>query len=328
MKKNGFISITIVYTFFFVFLMVLLYTISNYTDNRTMLNVVRNDIKDELNEKIDKYYLNCNDQTLACVIAKTYNPSSANLIYHDRSLTGGALDLSYRYAGSNPDNYLCFGSSAGSCPSGNLYRIIGLMDENRDGFYQVKIIKNTALTSTELGIGSGSSFPWSNNNSNEWANSNIYTLLNDSTTGFLKAYDANWQNLIDNNYAWQIGGINALNQVPSNILLNELNNTSVIRNKVGLMYISDYVYANSNTNWNKNVNSYNSSNNWLFKSNDYFITKNSSTSNSVYFLNTSGAIASTNVISSYSLRPVLYLKTNVLFQTGNGSLSSPYRIGV
>ena len=76
------------------------------------------------------------------------------LYYHDGqgSYTNAdqeAGDNSYRYAGANPNNYVCFGSDDEICPEDSLYRIIGIFDEN--GTYQVKLIKASAATVTELG---------------------------------------------------------------------------------------------------------------------------------------------------------------------------------
>jgi hypothetical protein len=51
-----------------------------------------------------------------------------NIYYHDSNLENGAGDNSYRYAGANPNNYVCFGSDEATCPHENLYRIIGLID--------------------------------------------------------------------------------------------------------------------------------------------------------------------------------------------------------
>ena len=44
-------------------------------------------------------------------------------------LANSAGDNSYRYAGANPNNYVCFGSTANTCPSKNLYRIIGVFGD-------------------------------------------------------------------------------------------------------------------------------------------------------------------------------------------------------
>ena len=51
---------------------------------------------------------------------------SNGIYYHTSSLANSAGDNSYRYAGANPNNYVCFGSTASTCPSANLYRIIGV----------------------------------------------------------------------------------------------------------------------------------------------------------------------------------------------------------
>ena len=61
---------------------------------------------------------------LADYIKSKYTSQGANgLYYHTSSLANSAADNSYRYAGANPNNYVCFGSDAASCPSANLYRI-------------------------------------------------------------------------------------------------------------------------------------------------------------------------------------------------------------
>ena len=72
------------------------------------------------------------------------------LYYHDGQGTytnadQEAGDYSYRYSGSNPNNYICFGSDAFPCPEDNLYRIIGVFGNN------VKLIKATLATKEMLG---------------------------------------------------------------------------------------------------------------------------------------------------------------------------------
>ena len=74
---------------------------------------------------------------VGALAAKYDLPEPANITlptgyiyYHDENLTNGAQDYSYRYAGPNPNNFVCFGAGAtttGTCPAGNLYRIIGLI---------------------------------------------------------------------------------------------------------------------------------------------------------------------------------------------------------
>ena len=66
------------------------------------------------------------------------------LYLHDGEGTYGSLeagDNSYRFSGANPNNYVCFGSNEASCLEDNLYRIIGVFNN------QVKLIKATSYRS-------------------------------------------------------------------------------------------------------------------------------------------------------------------------------------
>ena len=79
----------------------------------------------------------------------------SNIYIHNSSLTNGAGDNSYRYAGEielpytnmwiYTNNYVCFGSNASTCPTDNLYRIIGVIDG------KVKLIKYDYANSNLLG---------------------------------------------------------------------------------------------------------------------------------------------------------------------------------
>jgi hypothetical protein len=98
----------------------------------------------------------CDTSTLACYIAKQYTGTQGDnsLYYHDSNLTNGAGDNSYRYAGANPNNFVCFGSDASPCPTDNLYRIIGVFGEGYHGVSEkqlVKLIKYDYANSNLLG---------------------------------------------------------------------------------------------------------------------------------------------------------------------------------
>ena len=111
---------------------------------------------------------------VGALAAKYDLPEPANITlpngyiyYHDENLTNGAQDYSYRYAGPNPNNFVCFGAGAtttGTCPAGNLYRIIGLIPVDvvidstttpvtteKQTLY--KIIKNDYLSSSDVSVG-------------------------------------------------------------------------------------------------------------------------------------------------------------------------------
>ena len=91
------------------------------------------------------------------IINEVYVSDGENgLYYHDGvgsyiNANQEAEDNSYRYSGANPNNYVCFGSNAATCPNDNLYRIIGVFDEDRDEEYNVKLIKADYTTSVMLG---------------------------------------------------------------------------------------------------------------------------------------------------------------------------------
>ena len=147
-----------------------------------------------------------------------------NIYYHDGtgSYTNAdqeAGDNSYRYAGANPNNYVCFGSDEETCPSDNLYRIIGVFNG------QVKLIKDDFATSTSLGTDgaynastyaatdspnySGSlttinRYFWNNNtNTNTWSESNLNTV--NLNVNYLNSLGTDWSSKIAE-YTWQVGG--------------------------------------------------------------------------------------------------------------------------
>ena len=64
--------------------------------------------------------------TIADYIISQYTGTQGEngLYYHESSLENSDKSNSYRYAGSNPNNYICFGSKESTCPEDNLYRII------------------------------------------------------------------------------------------------------------------------------------------------------------------------------------------------------------
>ena len=154
--------------------------------------------------------------------------SNGMLYYHDENLEYGAEDYSYRYAGVNPDNFLCFGSDATPCPSTNLYRIIGLIPVDvvtnattnpvtteKKALY--KVIKYDYLTSSESSNGLGTSisdpnlgtlntYYWTGSSANQvnsWVTSTANTIT--LNTDFYGTLAPSWQNKIAT-VMWKVGG--------------------------------------------------------------------------------------------------------------------------
>ena len=221
-------------------------------------------------------------------------PSVSNIYIHNSSLTNGAGDNSYRYAGANPNNFVCFGSDASPCPTDNLYRIIGVFGENYHGVtgkQLVKLIKYDYMTTDELGTdgdysqtykewGMDSTYKgtygdgerigvyfWNNDaGTNTWSTS----LLNKTNlnTNFINYLGTTWANKIAS-VTWKVGGntwanigtktssVAYTNEITNPVTTNTTDNATTYSAKIGLMYVSDYGFAASPDAWTLTMSSYN-----------------------------------------------------------------------
>ena len=265
------------------------------------------------------------------VINNIYTTDGANgLYYHDGTGTytnasEEAEDNSYRYSGANLNNYVCFGSDAATCPNDNLYRIIGLFDDDKDGNYNIKLIKNT-----NLGY-----FAWNSGNDNTWnatIKPDIYTTLNES---YYNALSSEWQSLINENQIWQVGGMNwTVSNTAKQYYGIEVGNDQIGFEEtmaIGLMYVSDYGYAASPENWQTALYSYNNvtikNNNWLYLGDfDWTISRSLNFTGDAFIVNYTGYTYINDVDDNYAIRPVFYLKSNATLMNGMGTSSDPYHI--
>ena len=238
------------------------------------------------------------------IINNIYTTDGENgIYYHDGigSYTNAdqeAGDNSYRYSGANPNNYVCFGSDADTCPDEYLYRIIGVFDEDSDGEYNVKLIKADYTTSAMLGTNGRdyygnynnvisdykggmdtstiAAYRWnydtsvSSYGSNNWTTSELNkTNLNNIYLNYLKSP---WNSMIDDTI-WYLGGMTSSSNTAKSFYTGERNNVGYGNNpttygptnanenstKIGLMYPSDYGYAAYPDAWTTNLSSYSSS---------------------------------------------------------------------
>ena len=296
--------------------------------------------------------------TLADTIISLYTSDGANdLYYHDGSGTYGSLeagDYSYRYAGANPNNYICFGTDAASCPSDNLYRIIGVFGD------EVKLIKADYAQTNLLGTNgdyysssylgafgsssyykgslSQSSVPiyfWNVNGTNTWSESqlNIVNL----NTNYLNNIGSTWSSNIAT-HTWQVGGntwSNIGNTTVKNAYTNEIVSpaaNTTWSGKIGLMYESDYGYAASPANWSTNMgglnNATNRDNNWMFMGlSEWTISRRSDDSSYAFGVGDVGYVDYGYVnYSAGAVRPSFYLESDVVLTGGSGTSADPYRI--
>ena len=100
--------------------------------------------------------------------------------------------------------------------------------------------------------------------------------------------------------------------------------------KIGLIYVSDYVYASGNVS-----NSYSSTltdnsnfmvQNWMFEGNIWFLTPKSDSDNYAFCTSGGGRVTNCYTVYGYSIRPTFYLKPGVKIKSGDGSPENPYVI--
>ena len=297
MNKKGFISTTTVYSFFLVFLLMLLFIVNNLVSNRTLLNGIKEKIKDEI--AISSF--------ASHIINEVYTTDGENgLYYHDADLTNGANDNNYRYSGSNPNNYVKFNNE--------LWRIIGVING------KVKIIRNEAITTRT----------YTDNNKNDYVESSLYNYLNGE---YLNNTLVDVADAIDNNYWYVPSDKEIVNTLTANgvysLELGENSNAyGAIYSKVGLLYISDYAYAAAPGDWVKKVNEYNTANNWLKNgTNMWTMVRDFNNIKNFFYIDTNGNVASGEITNTYSVRPVVVLNNSNRYISGSGSETDPYIIG-
>ena len=254
---------------------------------------------------------------LADWVVSQYNGVQGNngIYYHTSSLANSAGDNSYRFAGADPNNYVCFGSNASTCSEDNLYRIIGVFNN------EVKLVKNISI-----GNYSGSS-------NNTWSSSSIRSILN---TTFMETINSMWQTKIST-HTWKVGGMaHNSSYTAQEYYITEVGSSSSSTTdnmKIGLMYVSDYGYAASNNYWTTSLSTYSNeaSSNWL--ANNFpgiTISKVSSSSTLVFVFGTVGnnPIAVNRPDFTSDIYPSFYLTSNTQYASGSGTQSDPIRLVV
>ena len=124
----------------------------------------------------------------------------------------------------------------------------------------------------------------------------------------------------------------------SNEFYNGTNPNSWV-GKLGLMYASDYGYASGNCENKKLYDTNSSSNdiracngtNWLYniKANEWLLPQGASRSYNAFYVYSDGNAHNNNVFSyQFAVRPVLYLISSAKITGGDGTIGSPYTLGL
>ena len=263
-----------------------------------------------------------NTVLLADYIKGLYTSQGAiGIYYHTSSLANSAADNSYRYAGAsaNVNNYICFGSDASTCPSDNLYRIIGVFGN------QVKLIKNTSLGDYRW---SGSS----SNQSNTWSSSRLNTGTLNGT--YLNGLSSTWQNKIATTN-WKVGGMSQNSSATAkqyyDTEIGSSSSSTTYSAKIGLMYVSDYGFAASPDYWTTELFNYapSKSSNWMnINLNEWTISRRSDNTLDAFYVTSTGSVTGRSVAHfiSIDVRPSFYLISSTIYVSGSGTSSDPIRI--
>ena len=186
-------------------------------------------------------------------------------------------DDGYRFVGTDPSNYICFGTTdTSTCTSDTdlyMYRIIGIFEDS-EGKQHLKLIKKEALNTARK---------WNNTESDvDWDESTLYESINGSffasSTDYAYMQDTNWTDKIaiwnyiatntksqENYETNSIYGIDYTYNIVATIYLHEMNRNSKISQtcyynsstvadcsvgewknvnaKIGIMYASDYLLS-------------------------------------------------------------------------------------
>ena len=253
----------------------------------------------------------------------------------------------------NVKNFVCFGSDATTCPTENLYRIIGVFNNH------VKLIKYDYAKSSLLGTdgdfsqeytsnyfsgeqgespSSNSLYYWNNAGTNTWSASKLNTV--NLNTNFTTNIGTAWANKIATT-TWKVGGgtyANLRDAVPKTAYQYEVGSsasTTTYDAKIGLMYVSDYYYSASPSAWtlvgynSDYTKSYASANgeNWLYGGGwDWTISRISDISNRAFGVYNGGSVNGNDVSNDNGVRPSFSLLSSTTYVSGSGSMSDPVRI--
>ena len=261
-------------------------------------------------------------------------------------------DQNIRYYGSDPNNYVSFNNE--------LWRIIGVFGNNVKLVRSEKL-GDLSWDSSESSINSGWGVnEWSTSALKNYLNTMYYggttvTCFGDrentTTTCPTNKLDNTAKALIDN-HTWKTGAIdwgkrtNTLafyKDERGNVTGKICNggaacNDTVERTTewpgyIGLPYATDYAYASGESICETNMVKQDSNNvyickndNWMFKPNTWYLSPyaNTSYASNVWFVNGVGFAGSVSASNAFAVFPAIYLKSNILIESGKGTSSDPY----
>ena len=277
----------------------------------------------------------------------------------------------YRYSGAEPNNYIYFNGDELWRIVGVFDGELKIVKDT--ALSNVNLIDNQ-FTSTENNTTFylkqseqtyGSELYWNKKvnetNNNDWTKSGLQYYLNDvnNEKSYYHNLNSSYKELIKTDTTYYLGNVIKDVAFPTKVIYEQERGTTVCEESVisdshnnncniwngnqsnwngaiGLLYPSDYGYANSTNLWSYNLNEYLTQNykynNWILESdstsgNYWFLSPNSSSPSDSMYWYYDGKIDNGNVFNTYNgVRPVLNLKYDTKIVDGNGTLNHPYAL--
>ncbi|MBQ7031652.1 MAG: hypothetical protein IJN13_04710 [Bacilli bacterium] len=304
-------------------------------------------------------------------LCKTYNnidecikEESSNLKFISDIWDSSLEDDGYRYIGTYPDNYICFGTTDKDTCIDNtdlyMYRIIGIFQDPVGG-YHLKLIKKEALNTA---------YAWHSayRVDTNWEASELYNgingnyFLNNTTYSYMQkdlwlSKIIDWNFVAINTLTNESSGLDYSGVAAQNIYLHEMNrNTKTstigewknVTSKIGLMYVSDYALSLGE----RALNYISNSNYGILKTGWIHLSNNDDTPPDdwavgyewtmsrygtgtmrnlqyAWYISGTGEISSTGqyTMHALSIRPAFYLNSSIKISEGKGTQTEPYLIG-
>ena len=263
-------------------------------------------------------------------------------------------DQNIRYYGSNPNNYVSFNNE--------LWRIVGVFGNNVK-LIRSETLGKLSWDSSASSVNSGGGVnEWSQADLKNYLNTMYYGgtsvtcyggTKNSTTTCPTNTLDETSKSLIDY-HTWKIGAIEESKRTNTLAFYSaergtvngkictsgDVCNDTVTRTTewpgyIGLPYATDYAYASGESICETNMIKKDSSNayicknnNWMFKPNTWYWTLSPyaypANANGVWAVRGDGLAGSNNAANALSAFPTIYLKSNILIESGKGTSSNPY----
>lgn len=249
---------------------------------------------------------------------------------------------SYRFIGNKPNNYVMYDNE--------VYRIIGIF-EDENGVKRAKIVKDK-YDEYNGAYYFNSSVPWQREyNSDYIVTEDVFE--NDYATSYInrilnrRISDGNLA--LADNVDWYLGGFNSSTESANDFYQSERGNSVYPGNnkkwngKVGLMYVSDFLYTYANgvddmcfnhKTCYASGNRGEMSSSWLYNGYQEWVINTSSENNNIAanmnayssLFAEKGILSSPTWSNSANIRPTLYLKSEVESLEGDGSKEHPYTL--